>query len=142
MRLAKKVDSHSRSSANWQEQPSRTFDELMLNYLEETQPRKRCAARERVIARNLRGHFTGKCLNELTVADVRAYIERRAAAGLKPATINRELAVLSAAINYARREWEWELPNPVAGRKVPEPRRQGTVDNQERGTRPHPGRTG
>ncbi len=36
------------------------------------------------------------------------------------ATINRELEVLSSAINYANREWEWQLPNPVQGRKLKE----------------------
>lgn len=40
---------------------------------------------------------------------------------MSDSTINRELSVLSAAINYARREWEWELPNPVHGRKLREP---------------------
>ncbi len=28
---------------------------------------------------------------------------------------------MSAAINYARREWEWDIPNPVAGRMPREP---------------------
>ena len=36
-------------------------------------------------------------------------------------TINRELGLLSSAINYARREWEWDIPNPVSGRKLKEP---------------------
>ncbi len=29
--------------------------------------------------------------------------------------------MLSVAINYARREWEWDIPNPVRGRKLKEP---------------------
>jgi integrase len=52
---------------------------------------------------------------------VRGYVNNRRAARVCNATINRELSVLSAAINYARREWEWEIPNPVSGRKLKEP---------------------
>ena len=37
--------------------------------------------------------------------------------GAKPATINRELAMLSKAFNLAIREWEWLRDNPVS--KVP-----------------------
>ncbi len=29
--------------------------------------------------------------------------------------------MLSTAINYAQKEWGWEIPNPVAGRNLPEP---------------------
>jgi integrase len=29
---------------------------------------------------------------------------------------------LSAALNYARREWGWEIPNPAQGRRLPEPK--------------------
>ena len=54
-------------------------------------------------------------------ADVRNYIDWRRKAGTTPATINRELAMLSSALNYACREWEWNIPNPVTGRKLRQP---------------------
>ena len=38
-----------------------------------------------------------------------------------PATINEEIGLLSAAINYAWREWDWECPNPVPGRRLKAP---------------------
>ena len=38
-----------------------------------------------------------------------------------PATINRELGVLSAALNWAKRDLEWQLPNPVQGRLLQPP---------------------
>jgi integrase len=41
----------------------------------------------------------------------------RRSEGAKDSTIHRELSLLSATINYARREWGWEIPNPVSGRK-------------------------
>ena len=36
---------------------------------------------------------------------------------MQPATITRELGLLSAALNWARNELEWDVPNPVRGRK-------------------------
>lgn len=47
---------------------------------------------------------------------IREYIDARREI-VKGSTINRELSLLSSAINYARREWEWDIPNPVSGRK-------------------------
>ena len=49
------------------------------------------------------------------------FIAKRRGDGAAPATINRELGLLSSAINYARREWEWNIPNPVEGRKLQAP---------------------
>jgi integrase len=40
----------------------------------------------------------------------------RRAAGAADGTINRELAVLSAALSHARTELEWDAPDPVRGR--------------------------
>jgi len=34
--------------------------------------------------------------------------------------VNREIALLSGAINYASRQWDWELPNVAKGRKLRE----------------------
>jgi len=45
----------------------------------------------------------------------------RREAGIVPGAINRELGVFSAALNYACREWGWEIPNPVSGRKLRAP---------------------
>lgn len=109
---------------HWEEQPSRTFDELMLAYLRETQDQKRRAERDRFALKRLYPCFTGRELATLTAQDIRAYIASRRQAGIVPATINRELGVFSSALNYARREWGWEIPNPISGRKlrVPEGR--------------------
>ena len=58
---------------------------------------------------------TGKTMKQLRCSDVSAYIEKRKADGVGPATINRELDLPSAAINYARKRWEWDIQNPVSG---------------------------
>ncbi|MCR4344948.1 MAG: site-specific integrase [Candidatus Scalindua sp.] len=47
-------------------------------------------------------------------------------AGAKPATINRELAMLSKAFNLAVREWEWLNENPVS--KVPKEKENNKRD--------------
>lgn len=42
------------------------------------------------------------------------YKAKRYAAGVKPATINRELATMKNAFNLAIKEWEWCRENPVS----------------------------
>lgn len=101
----------------WDAEPVRTFDQLMLPYLQAIQNEIRSTARYRDCARRLYEVFSGRVLSELNAADIRNYIAKRRQDGRKNATINRELSVLSSAINYARREWDWEIPNPVLGRK-------------------------
>lgn len=49
----------------------------------------------------------------LTPPDVHAYIQSRLALSIRHSTINRELSVISSAINYACRKWGVVLANPV-----------------------------
>jgi len=86
-------------------------------YLNATQQEKRSAERDRRSVAALRGYFAGMCLNTMRAKDVRGYTAWRQERRIKGATIYRELSVLSAAINYAIREREWEIPNPATGRK-------------------------
>ena len=104
----------------WGEAPDPTFDELMLAYLKATES-KRSHGRDVVSAKALYRHFKGRGMRSITAGDMRAYIARRQADGVGPATINRELSLLSAAVNYAVREWDCDLPNPATGRKLREP---------------------
>lgn len=60
-------------------------------------------------------------MNDISPAHVRFYVDKRSGEGISHSTINRELALLSAAINFANTEWEWGLPNPVRGRRLREP---------------------
>ena len=108
-------------SQHWDEQPPRLFDELMVMYLKATKHDKRSANKDRQRTKKLRQYFGGRIMNDLKGADTRHYIVLRQSHGVGPSTINRELALLSVAINYANREWEWELPNIVRGRKLREP---------------------
>ncbi len=60
-------------------------------------------------------------MGNLKRADISAYILKRKGDGVAPATINRDLDVLSAAINYAVRRWDWDIPNPTAGMSLKQP---------------------
>ena len=101
----------------WDEQPNRTFDELMLGYLQETQNQKRSAHNDQLLAKRLYPAFTGKVLTMLTATDVHQYTAERRRQGVSDSTIRRELALLSSAISYAVKWWDWQVPNPVTGRK-------------------------
>jgi len=113
-----RLESHR--TQQWGEQPMRTFEELMVAYLQATADKK-SADKDRQRTKRLRKHFGGKVMNHISAADVQEYKSMRRTDGVRPSTINRELTLLSTAINYANREWEWELPNPVRGRKFKEP---------------------
>ena len=57
-------------------------------------------------------------MSDISPKDIWGYQTKRKQDGVKPVTINRELAFLSTAINFANRHWEWGLSNPVTGRKL------------------------
>lgn len=102
----------------WGEQPSRSFDELMLAYLKATAGEKRSHDRDLYSVKNLRKVFRGRDLGTVMAADVNHYITQRREAGVAPATINREIGLLSSALNWARRELDWNIPNSIQGRKL------------------------
>ncbi len=110
-----------RQSGGPAEAPVHTFDELMLAYLAGPGKEKKDTERDRYSARRLFSFFTGCVLEQLKGADVRAYIARRRGDGVSDSTINKEIGLLQTALNWARRDLEWDLPNPVEGRKLKEP---------------------
>jgi integrase len=130
-----KLEAHR--AKHWGEQPGRLYEDMMDAYLEATKDAKRSAWRDEYSARHLADYFAGKVMNTLKRSDIRGYIDFRKSRGallpkrkdeterrsrqISPSTINKELALLSAAINYARVEWEWDIPNPTEGVSLPEP---------------------
>jgi len=60
-------------------------------------------------------------LGEIGAREIWDYQIKRKNDRVKPSTINRELAVMRTAINYANTHWEWDLKNPVVGRMVSDP---------------------
>ena len=51
---------------------------------------------------------------DIGAVEVRDYIQCRKAAGIAPATINREIGLMSAAMNWARKELEWGVGGSLA----------------------------
>ena len=92
----------------------------MLAFLKD-RATKRSAATDRYRARHLRAQFKGTIMERLDKTDIRRYVETRRESGVTDTTVNRELALLSAAINHANLELDLNLPNPVRGRLMPEP---------------------
>jgi integrase len=114
----------SRKTRKWGIGPERTFDEVKLAYLE-THQDKKSAERDRYSTVHLHAVFSQRKINAITGTDIREYIRARQAQGIAAGTISRELGLLSAACNWVKRELEWDIRNPVAGRKPREP--QGRI---------------
>ena len=106
------------NATNWGKQIDRSFDELMLEYLTATKDTKRSWERDVRCAKQLRAVYGGRLMSDISPKDIWGYQTKRKQDGVKPVTINRELAFLSTAINFANRHWEWGLSNPVTGRKL------------------------
>jgi integrase len=104
----------------WGTPPPRSWDEVMLEYLKAT-PTKRSRRVDLMRAKTLRAHFGGIEIATITAPLVRRFIQARLAAGRANGTINRELALASVAVNWCNKELDWQLPNPFAKRKLPEP---------------------
>ncbi len=91
----------------------RTLMELLDRYLSEHAARRANHYRELTSVKNLKVFFGNPMLDQITPKLIVAYKNQRYTDGVKPATINRELATLKKAFNLARREWEWCTDNPV-----------------------------
>lgn len=106
---------------HWGVQPTHSFDELMLAYIRATEDEMRSPERVIYGVKRLMPFFTGKMLEGLKRSEISGFIAKRKDEGVSNSTINRELDILSAAINYARKRWEWDIPNPVSGMSLREP---------------------
>lgn len=112
-----------------------TLGALLRRYKEEVTPTKRSASIESikldVILRDK--HLPLVRMSELTGKDIAEWRDRRLE-HVTGATVNREIDVLSTAINHARREWGVNIPeNPVHMVKRPKKANQRArrVANEE-----------
>ncbi|MFT6957720.1 MAG: integrase [Halieaceae bacterium] len=99
----------------------------MLRFIEERNP----GIAHMNCMKHLYRFFSGYCLNDLepdtgySTLDANAITAYKSNRGstvcrgrtISSATIRRELATLSSAINHARYEWNWNIPNVVQGRR-------------------------
>ena len=99
-------------------EPDRIFAQVTMEYLQGTMKIKRSHATDIKKMRPLAKFFPEELLmNALTGKDVRAYIAYRRASGVGNNTINKELSLLSTAIKWCNSNLDWNLPNPVVGKR-------------------------
>ena len=96
------------------EETERTVAELLDRYEREHIPKKASQRTLRGYLKNVRPFFGQDTLAELTPKVIVQYKAKRYQDGVKPATINRELALMKHAFNLAIKEWEWAKQNPVS----------------------------
>lgn len=90
------------------------LSDLLQRYRDEVSPSKRSRLREQqTIQFMLRHKMAAYSMEKLTPAVVASYRDERLKT-VAPATIIRELSILSSVISHARKEWGLPTPNPCA----------------------------
>jgi integrase len=123
-RAAKAIEQEKRAWAAQQRVPDARFlfDALMDRYLEDIRDEKRHDRAFWACAR-LTEFFSGTRIPIIDGALLREYRTGRRERGVKDSTIDKELRILSAAINHAIREWSWPISNPIKMRWTGRPGR-------------------
>jgi integrase len=99
-----------------------TFYALLERYLKDVVPKKRGAEVETLrIKTLLRDDITRYKLSALSPIILADWRDRRLEAGCVGATVRRELDIISAVINWARKELQVAVENPVASIIRPPP---------------------
>lgn len=98
-----------------------TLADVIDRFIREVLPGMKSAKDDRIRLAALKARPIAKySMATLTAARVATYRDERLAE-VKPDTVIRELAFLSSVINHARREWDINVPNPVASVRKPKP---------------------
>lgn len=107
---------------------SKTFPGMMEKFMREHAPKVSINTQCSYSAskKHLSIHFGDSKLSAITPKMIYDYKVLRYSEAAKPATINRELAMLSKAFNLAVKEWEWIRDNPVS--KVPKEKENNERD--------------
>ena len=143
-RLAKSIEAKVRTELIedcYFEKPigsKKIFKDMMTKFMEEHAPKVSVSMRRSYSSylNHLMPFFGDMNLMSISPKGVSRYKVLRRQKGAKPATINRELAMLSKAFNLAVKEWEWLKENPVS--KVPKEKEDNerdrwlTKDDEER----------
>lgn len=107
---------------------SKTFRDMMEKFMREHAPNVSNNMQKSYASslKHLSPYFGERKLLEITVKKISEYKVLRKTEGAKPASVNRELAMLSKAFNLAFKEWEWIKENPVS--KVPKEKENNEKD--------------
>ena len=121
VRLRNKWETEAWDKRVHEVEPDRSFEQLVVLYLNGTRDVKRSTATDEQRFKALAEFFPeGALINDLCSADVLGYIEYRQKSGVADKTINKELSLLSSAIKWVKQRYDWALPNPVVGKRLPE----------------------
>lgn len=84
-------------------------------YAEERAPNKKGARWEGIRCKKLMREmfFVGKLIDTVTPMDITAWMKQSMKKGLKPSSVIREIGLLSAIFEFARKEKQWIATNPV-----------------------------
>lgn len=119
---------------------SKTVGDILRRYIEEVTPTKKGADSEKVrIEAMLQHRLADVTLADLATTSINTYIAERSSKHvngrpLSGSTINRDLNVLSHALNVARKRWGWAVKNPIIDIQRPQSNRHRTrrlVDDEE-----------
>lgn len=107
---------------------NKTFTDIMEKLMKEHAPKVSVNTQKSYSAslKHLVSYFGNSKLLGISPKTVYGYKSLRYSEGVKPATINRELAMLSKAFNLAVKEWEWIKENPLS--KVPKEKENNERD--------------
>lgn len=107
---------------------SKTFKDMMEKFMQEHAPKvsKNMQKSYASSLKHLETFWGNSKLSDIKPKLISEYKVLRKNKGMKPATINRELAMLSKAFNLAVKEWEWINENPVS--KVPKEKENNERD--------------
>lgn len=93
--------------------------DLFQRYAREVSPAKRGARWEILrLEKICKDELAAVSLRQLAASDFAEWRDRRLLE-VKPASVNREMVLMSAALNVARREWGWIKTNPMADVRKP-----------------------
>ena len=114
---AAKLELDRHEAALFGKEPSRSFRELMVIYLEAKQE-SRGFTRLKDAAKPLLGYFGDSDITQLKESHVEQYATWRLKS-VSSGTVRREVGMLSAAFNHAKKKHHWRIENPCIGADKP-----------------------
>lgn len=91
----------------------KTFGDAMQRYMEEVSPLKKGARWELIRLKALKQEsIANRQIADITPDDMQAWIVNRLKS-VSNSTVNRELTLLSAVLNVARKRWKWTTAQPM-----------------------------
>lgn len=129
----------ARAVASGDAPPRKTVRQALERYAAEVTPSKRGARWEDLRLTVLAGMLPDKLLADLTPDDIGTWRNERLVGtpgrqAVSASTVNRELNVLTSALEHMRREWRWLKTNPARDVKRPRnpPHRKRLMTDRER----------